>query len=552
MLGESPFCLCLAAVVTVTVLIMSTGDGGDGAVNSTDEPGGTLYAGGAALDLTRVAVWVLEEDRPHRVRERADLPAGLVRVLALSDRDAQPSAEWFTADRADLPLGVAALDTTAETAFGPAAYAALVSLEHLADDPAAYEAATGMSAARLVQLVGMANDHAPRVMGMFPSTLVASTKPVPPWLLSRLFKARPDLGLAIAQNPFADASLLTRLANNIASREAEAVAENPSTPTDVLYALASGPPRVVTALARNPRAPSELLARLVALEDGSRVHWQLARNPATPRELLGRWLLEAGDLSGPASTNPSTPAEALADAAVHAKVRVRGTAARHPNTPTELLARLVADPDDTVALSAAANPSTPSDALAAAYIQLRDDPHRDAYRWDQLPRHLARNPTTPLTVLEELATLPGRTLVRIDLLRNRACPVGLRTQIARQIRAELGEPPRWEEDEKAAQHHLDTLSALAQYAPDEQLLADLAGTNPPASRITEAIAHNVEAPLSVLERCAWRVLPPDRQDHVVRARRPRAGQLPALFDRLLSSPDAPAGRAVDVALAATS
>lgn len=530
---------------------MSTGDGGDGAVNGTDEPGGTLYAGGASLDLARVAVWVLDGERPHRVTEREDLPAGLVRVLALSDRDAEPSAEWFTAARANLPLGVAALDTTAETAFGPAAYAGLLSLEHLADDPAAYEAATGMSAARLVQLVGMANDHTPRVMGMFPSTLVAYTKPVPPWLLSRLFKVRPDLGLAIAQNPFADARLLTRLANNIASREAEAVAENPSTPTDVLYALAAGPPRVVGALASNPGAPSELLARLATMEDGSRVHWQLARNPATPPDLLGRWLLEAGDLSGASSTNPSTPAAALADAAVHADARVRGNAARHPNTPAELLARLVADPDDTVALAAAANPSTPSEALAAAYVQLRDDPHRDANWWDQLPRQLAGNPTTPLIVLEELAALPGRALVRIDVLRNRSCPIGLCAQIARQIRAELGGPPRWEDDEKAAEHHLDTLSALAQYAPDEQLLADLVGTNLPASRITDAVAHNVEAPLSVLERCAWRVLPSDRQDLVVRTRRPRAGQLPALFDRLLSTPDAPAGRAVDVALAAT-
>jgi hypothetical protein len=81
------------------------------------------------------------------------------------------------------------------------------------------------------------------------------------------------------------------------------------------------------------------------------------------------------------------------------------------------------------------------------------------------------------------------------------------------------------------------------------MLTVLAAKYGPQSSLAWAVAHKAAATLPVWVLCGWNVLPPDALDRVIRSSRPRAGQLPMLFDRLLAMGSVRAGEAIDAALA---
>lgn len=87
--------------------------------------------------------------------------------------------------------------------------------------------------------------------------------------------------------------------------------------------------------------------------------------------------------------------------------------ARHPAVTPEILRGLARSPDDYVAGDVASNRRTPPDVLEALYAE----PRESAYLvwWG-----LARNPSTPRGLLDELRTLDNRTLQ--DILNARQAP----------------------------------------------------------------------------------------------------------------------------------
>ena len=133
----------------------------------------------------------------------------------------------------------------------------------------------------------------------------------------------------------------------------EGVANNPSTPVEVLMKLAEDKNgNVRYELARNPNACVEILRKLADDKDWD-VRCQVAHNRSTPAEILMK-LADDKDLNVryEVAMNPNTPAEVLMKLAEDKEWDVRIGVAANSHTPVEVLRKLAEDKDKYVKMEA--------------------------------------------------------------------------------------------------------------------------------------------------------------------------------------------------------
>ena len=184
----------------------------------------------------------------------------------------------------------------------------------------------------------------------------------------------------IAKHPNSPSDLLFELASSSDLETLAAIAEHPNTPETILRAFSERSLVLQRAVANNPTAPSDLLARLAIIEDNS-IHAALARNPNTPPSVALRCgerfpseLQKNAALSVVFLENPEIlvnlsanfmrsflyfqkPPEWLWKAAVqHKDPQVRLLAAKHKNVPAWVLAELAKDKDQKVQQAINPNP----------------------------------------------------------------------------------------------------------------------------------------------------------------------------------------------------
>ena len=204
---------------------------------------------------------------------------------------------------------------------------------------------------------------------------------------------------AIAKNPCTPPAALAELARDVGvARDratANVIAENPSTPPHVLAQLAEAAPRAV---AKNRMTPPDVLATLVNHPD-SFVQNVAAQNSSTPLHVLAE---AAGGANGLkrffVADNPTLPPDILARLAKDPGNSVRARVAKHPSTPLSLLIQLTAEGDCSVCDEIARRHDVPPTLLEQL---AKAAPGREDV-WG-VRSNVARNPNTPVTVLEKLS-----------------------------------------------------------------------------------------------------------------------------------------------------
>jgi hypothetical protein len=200
--------------------------------------------------------------------------------------------------------------------------------------------------------------------------------------------------LPLAENPSTPPDVLAALSADEGWEVRQGVAKNPSAPPDVLAALSADENYCVRqGVAENPSTPPYVLASLSADEDNS-VRGRVARNPSTPPDVLAALSADEGwEVRAGVARNPSTPPDVLAAlSADEYYYYVRQDVAKNPSTPPDVLAALSADENYYVRQGVAKNPSTPPDVLAALSA--------DEAGW--VRGCVANNPSTPPDVLAAL------------------------------------------------------------------------------------------------------------------------------------------------------
>ncbi len=204
--------------------------------------------------------------------------------------------------------------------------------------------------------------------------------------------AVPELRQFIAENPNTPGTILQKLAADTSISIQTAVAENPNTPEIVLEQLAHNRlhdlllvrhPNINIALRR------KLLERLAADERLS-VRIYVAKNPLTPINILTQWGKDSQEVRPWIAQNPSTPIQILEQLAKDLSALVRQGVAQNPNTSANVLEILAKDWEPEVRQAVARNPNTPGNVLETL---VRD--------WHCISL-IAQNPNTPATTLEQL------------------------------------------------------------------------------------------------------------------------------------------------------
>ena len=153
---------------------------------------------------------------------------------------------------------------------------------------------------------------------------------------------------AIAQNPAAQGDVLARIA---ALRDPE-LYEPMGSLWDVMGDNRKGL-AVIRLVARHPNTDAATLARLAAEPNAQVAVHELAANPRTPMPVLERWfnstdyLIEWG-----LALNPNTPQRVLARLASSGNLYTRMNLTYNKATPREILERLAQDADESVARNA--------------------------------------------------------------------------------------------------------------------------------------------------------------------------------------------------------
>jgi len=154
---------------------------------------------------------------------------------------------------------------------------------------------------------------------------------------------------AIAQNPAAQGDVLARIA---ALRDPE-LYEPMGSLWDVMGDNRKGI-AVIRLVARHPHTDAATLARLAAEPNAQVAVHELAANPRTPMPVLERWfdstdyLVEWG-----LALNPNTPQRVLARLAASDNLYARMNLTYNKATPREILERLGRDPHEVLARNAA-------------------------------------------------------------------------------------------------------------------------------------------------------------------------------------------------------
>ena len=176
----------------------------------------------------------------------------------------------------------------------------------------------------------------------------------------------------------------------------ENVANNPSTPADILAELANDEYEDVrTAVASNPNTPANVLRQLAGDQE-TYVRYNVADNPNTPADALAELADDKDDkiwnIRTRVAENPNTPVNVLRQLAKDTRY-VRMNVAKNTNTPDDVLRQLANDGEWTVRCKVANNPNTPADVLS----QLADD--TELY----VRIYVENNPNTPEDIRKRLS-----------------------------------------------------------------------------------------------------------------------------------------------------
>ena len=239
-----------------------------------------------------------------------------------------------------------------------------------------------------------------------------------PTVLRRL-RNEPKLRLSYptTANRYVPVSELKELADSNDNGVRQGVAINPNTPVPVLEKIfnvwgadSDSCASCCSSLASNPNTPVRILKQ-IALSDEFLI--ELAENPSTPAVILER--IAADETARKFLTlNPSTPLAVLRKLASDPDASVRLNLAYSNHTPPEILAILAIDSESKVRARVSENPNTPPSVLMA----LAKDRGFDL--------NLARNPSTPSSLLEELVHRHIHwTQAKVEIARNPNAPVSL-------------------------------------------------------------------------------------------------------------------------------
>ncbi len=252
---------------------------------------------------------------------------------------------------------------------------------------------------------------------------------IPADILERLSKHPHDsIRYLVAAYPTASVKTLERLAFDKYNLVSKTVAENPSTPANILTELAKRNPvttnsgcyhSIAYKIAIRKDAPPEALEYIVRQSVVPVIYIAL-RNPNTPVNAL-EWLLDNQDnesILGLVAKHSNTTPDILRRLAANQFVKVRGAVASQQQCPLEILETLAQDSAIEVREKVAANPNTPNRILetfaqsekTAIRKAVASNPKLSQITLEQLAnyekievrRQVAQNPNTPSNIRESL------------------------------------------------------------------------------------------------------------------------------------------------------
>lgn len=225
----------------------------------------------------------------------------------------------------------------------------------------------------------------------------------------------------IAHSPYLSEESIRILANDENDGVRGAIAENRSTPSEILNRLSTDKDRIVRLnVSRHTNAPSDALINLVTDQEWG-VRKNLAQNLNTPVDVLIRlakdqdWRVRTG-----IAENPNTPVETLVQLIEDADNSVRMKVAANSNLPSDLLVSLAKSKDDLLRYGVARNQNTPTDVL----VKLANNEDRSVLS------SVAQNPNTPEHVLAKLAKSKYFD-VRVEVAKNPNAPKDALFQLIR-------------------------------------------------------------------------------------------------------------------------
>ena len=208
-----------------------------------------------------------------------------------------------------------------------------------------------------------------------------------------------EINFNIAENPSTPADVLVKLSTIKDSAVRYMVAKNPSTPIEILCKLArDGNEEVISAVAQNPSINEKLANILLEVNDFGALK-SLAANPKIPIKVLEHLLKRScDDFDWEIARNPRTPLKVLIKLANRNDGAFRSNVAENSAASADLLSLLGTDKDEGVRWNVAANINTPVNSLA---LLAKDS--------DEYVQELAAaNPSTPVDYLEKFASQTGK------------------------------------------------------------------------------------------------------------------------------------------------
>jgi hypothetical protein len=206
-------------------------------------------------------------------------------------------------------------------------------------------------------------------------------------------------GLRDAQDPKTAPERLAALAESGDPAVKEAVARNPNTPREALYALGSEHPK---ALLENPALSLWLLeAPDFFSQMPGKVVIALLQTGGVPRGFLAVLAVHQDHrVRGDVAFFNATPVAVLIALSRDERAEVRREVAENRNAPVEVLEALAGDKETLVRGGVARNTSAPATALTALSRDERAEVRRD----------VAQNPSTPVEALRALSVDQDREI----------------------------------------------------------------------------------------------------------------------------------------------
>jgi len=191
--------------------------------------------------------------------------------------------------------------------------------------------------------------------------------------LERLAKSEnPDVLKALASNTNLPASIHIHLYNLNDFGIKETLAQNPSTPLEILEKLAFENPTFEKIVVFNPSVPEELLIKI--LDANPSLAYEIAQKPNLSRNVIERILmLDALSAKIELAKNRTISEDVLRILYSDRDEFVRAVVASNPNAPYEILEDAVFCDNPVVRFGALKNPNLPDQLLFIA-LSCEDDP----------------------------------------------------------------------------------------------------------------------------------------------------------------------------------